>query len=459
MGADASIYQQFLQPVRSVQDYGADMDKRDLLKLQLQGQQGQNALLDITRQGTAQKAQQEIDDRNALQRAAMAWKPDTPVSERAASLRATGRPGLFTVADQLETQDIARRKGEGEIGNAAAKTANETAKTAAETADAAVKRFRGALDFIDTPQGAQRWLQAQYSDPVLGAHMRALGTPEESLSRVPTDPAQFQQWRQQAAMGMEAYAKKAQEDAKIAETGRHNVSTENISVGNNAATIAGENQRAAAARAQALQLANRGVVHDTDAGTVLIDPRSGKATPITNPATGEMLGKPLKPLPPTVNEAVIGNAQSLYTLDKAIALLSGKNVDSAKGDAAATGWKGYLPQAVLNRVDPTGVDTRAEVADIGSLKIHDRSGAAVTISESPRLMPFIPQATDPPDVAVKKLTRLREEADRNQKALAETYSKEQGYKPSPVKPADVKASTDAGLPPAVAAALAKHGVK
>jgi hypothetical protein len=49
-------------------------------------------------------------------------------------------------------------------------------------------------------------------------------------------------------------------------------------------------------------------------------------------------------------------------------------------------------------------------------------------------MPFIPSATDPPDVAARKLTRLKEEAQRNQQALSDTYSKEQGYKPSPVKP-------------------------
>jgi hypothetical protein len=166
---------------------------------------------------------------------------------------------------------------------------------------------------------------------------------------------------------------------------------------------------------------------------MLIDPRTGEAKAITNPANGEQVGKPLKTLPPAVNDAIIGNAQSLYTLDKAIALLGGKNVDAAKGDKEATGWKGYLPQWALNRVDPSGIDARAEVADIGSLKIHDRSGAAVTISESPRLMPFIPQATDLPDVVVKKLTRLKEEATRNQQALSDTYSKDQGYKPSPVK--------------------------
>lgn len=176
---------------------------------------------------------------------------------------------------------------------------------------------------------------------------------------------------------------------------------------------------------------------ETDAGLVALPKRLGQGqAPVGTPVTGsngEPLGKPLKPLPPAVNDAIIGNAQSLYTLDKAIKLIEGKNVDSSKGDEAATGWKGYVPQAILNRVDPAGVDTRAEIADIGSLKIHDRSGAAVTISESPRLMPFIPQVNDPPAVVKRKLTRLKEEAQRMQQALSDTYSKEQGYRPSPVR--------------------------
>ena len=213
-------------------------------------------------------------------------------------------------------------------------------------------------------------------------------------------------------------------------------------------TTASHERVAAAGREQALTLANRGVIHDTDAGTFVIDPHTSSAKPVTDPGTGDKLQKPLKNLPPAVNDAIIGNAQTLYTLDKAIKLAGGKSVDSSTGDAAATGWKGYLPQAMLNRIDASGVDTRAEIADIGSLKIHDRSGAAVTASESPRLMPFIPNARDDQPTVVRKLTRLMEEAQRMQQSLSDTYSKEQGYKPSPVK--SQTAAAPAGQPGAAA---------
>lgn len=132
----------------------------------------------------------------------------------------------------------------------------------------------------------------------------------------------------------------------------------------------------------------------------------------------------LKTLPPAVNSAFLGNDQSLNTLNSTIDLLE-KNPD-------ATGFKGYLPNAILNRVDPEGTTARAGVADIGSLKIHDRSGAAVSASESPRLMPFIPLATDDNATVLKKLKRFRDEVAREQSGLAEIYSQDQGYRPNPI---------------------------
>ena len=140
----------------------------------------------------------------------------------------------------------------------------------------------------------------------------------------------------------------------------------------------------------------------------------------------------LRPIPPTINTAIIGNQTAGNQLDRAIALLSGKNLPGMVGDVNATGMKGYVPTGLLNRFDPQGVSARAEIADIGSLKLHDRSGAAVTASESPRLMPFIPLTTDDNATALKKLGRLKLEVENESKAMRDIYSKEQGYKENPV---------------------------
>lgn len=75
-----------------------------------------------------------------------------------------------------------------------------------------------------------------------------------------------------------------------------------------------------------------------------------------------------------------------------------------------------------------GVDARAGVADVGSLVIHDRSGAAVTVSEYPRLKPFIPFPTDDHETALKKLNRMRQIIAEETSAMQDFYTPDQGYR-------------------------------
>lgn len=62
--------------------------------------------------------------------------------------------------------------------------------------------------------------------------------------------------------------------------------------------------------------------------------------------------------------------------------------------------------------NPQFVPAQAAIANIGSLVVHDRSGAAVTVSEFPRLAPFIPSRGDKPEVVRAKLKSLREQIER-----------------------------------------------
>jgi hypothetical protein len=82
----------------------------------------------------------------------------------------------------------------------------------------------------------------------------------------------------------------------------------------------------------------------------------------------------------------------------------------------AVGAIGYLPNTVSQYIPGDagegGVGVRASVANLGSLKIHDRSGAAVTVGEMPRLRPFIPNVTwDSPETIKTKLDGFRLEYD------------------------------------------------
>jgi hypothetical protein len=128
----------------------------------------------------------------------------------------------------------------------------------------------------------------------------------------------------------------------------------------------------------------------------------------------------IKPIPDKINSSVLANHQAINKLDDALDLLE-SNKD-------AIGLKGNLGQFLLNKLDPKGIDTRAAIADIGSMVLHDRSGANVTVGESPRLLPFIPTPSDDYNAAKGKLARMRKYVSEEQDAIKATYSKEQGFK-------------------------------
>jgi hypothetical protein len=174
-----------------------------------------------------------------------------------------------------------------------------------------------------------------------------------------------------------------------------------------------------------------GSIQQSDQGIVIVDPRTATARPVLG-ADGQPLGPKLKDIPASVNTAIINNVMSLSKAQNALNLLNGNDVGSMKGATDATGLKAYAPQAVLNWYDPRGVDARAALTDVGSLVLHDRSGAAVTASESPRLMPFIPQPTDSPEVARKKMQRFVDIYKEELRATNEIYNSTQGYRENPV---------------------------
>lgn len=130
--------------------------------------------------------------------------------------------------------------------------------------------------------------------------------------------------------------------------------------------------------------------------------------------------KPLKNLPAAQSKSWIENSTALRNIDRAFKEVA----DNPK----AFGASKVLPEWANSRMDPKGVAARAVVADIGSLKVHDRSGAAVTAAETPRLMPFIPRIHDDPATIVKKLENFKAHYEAIQQEILD-YADMQGYKP------------------------------
>jgi hypothetical protein len=358
------------------------------------------------------QAQQGMDDQNRLR----------------------GVLGLGKSGQELESTllqngffDQALKFGKDRRDNA--KTDADTTKTQAETEKIRLEHAQMVGERVSSVMSTAK-------DPA--SYVTALQTLSENpiyagvVSKLPPtyDPARLEAIKAEGMKYKDLLEQKLHE-AQQAELGRHNVQTEKAGM-----ITAGAAASNAATARQRLELDSTAPQYvQTDSGLVAVPKRPGAGAIVAQTVTGadgQPLAKPLQNIPASVNTAIISNNQNLNKAKSALTLLQGKNVGSATGDPNATGVKGFVPQTILNWADQPGVDTRAAIADLGSMVLHDRSGAAVTASESPRLLPFIPQATDSAETASKKLKRFIEIFQQEQDALGQTYSKDAGYKPSPV---------------------------
>jgi hypothetical protein len=104
--------------------------------------------------------------------------------------------------------------------------------------------------------------------------------------------------------------------------------------------------------------------------------------------------------PPAVMTSMLTNVSGIRNIDSVL-----KELDTHPD---SIGPKALLPNWLTQRTDPEGIALRAGIADILSQTFHDRSGAAVTVSEAPRLKPFVPDATDTAVALRTKLSRIRQ---------------------------------------------------
>lgn len=170
-------------------------------------------------------------------------------------LSALASSGNYKGLATAQKADLDRRKTLADLG-----------KTEADTQEAKVKALnqsfalhRDQLNTVNDPTSAAQWVAAAYKDPNLGPLVSQSGPLETAVSRIPTDPAGFQQWKQQASLNAENYVKQTTVDANTAARNatslQTNAATNATSRANNAATIGAENARSAASRKTQLTIA------------------------------------------------------------------------------------------------------------------------------------------------------------------------------------------------------------
>lgn len=139
------------------------------------------------------------------------------------------------------------------------------------------------------------------------------------------------------------------------------------------------------------------------AGTM---PQGGRTAPDSSQGPGQLQPRPTGAGSTAIRVKTIENRSQMRKIQDAMALL--------RAHPKAVGLNRAVPLLgdILNqRVDPEGMKARAAIADVGSLVIHDRSGAAVTAAEWPRLQPFIPKMNDTHEAALIKLQRFYDELE------------------------------------------------
>jgi hypothetical protein len=442
-------------------------------------------------------------------------------------------------------------------------------KTEGESLDAAIKRGRGIFqDFVHTPEQARQFTYMQFTDPVMKKYMKSLGVSfEQAVARIPTDPAEFRNYREQYVVGMKEHldnlAFKTPHDAGdrilmsntrgevggqpmikgatmqqkietdpevLAGIARRDELQKQIAQGNPSgqapvasqtnqllnASVAQANDQTAPPIAPLAANVNRPqaefeavttklradqeralaakqnpdaklalindyytrinngedpnspsmkdrkgqidfnqtrpepapyMVLDKDGNLTAVDKRTilpvgtlkGVGKPQQDIVQKDSTGKVIqdKRMTPAMSLIVSNQTASMDNLQNAI-----KQVQLHPGGFGAQNY--LLPDAVIQRTDPAGVTARAGVANLASMKIHDRSGAAVTVGEIPRLRPFIPNVGDEPSVIVSKMRDLFREMKVENDAYLKTISG-QGY-----------FTGEPAAPPAETATLYKH---
>lgn len=158
------------------------------------------------------------------------------------------------------------------------------------------------------------------------------------------------------------------------------------------------------------QEASGSVITGTEGGPQFVNTRDGTARPVVSQATGAPVQ--MKP-PANISTGYSENMNIIRQIDDAIAKLG--------AHPSATGFQRTAPDAVNQRLDPSGVPARAGVADVGSLRIHQRSGAAVSSKEEPRLQPHVPSVRDNAKANIQKLQRIKEFAEQENAGMAQMY--------------------------------------
>ena len=168
--------------------------------------------------------------------------------------------------------------------------------------------FRNALSNVNTPDEGRMWTAAVYSDPELGPVFRSMGTTaEQAVAKVPTDPAGFNNWKQQAAIGATKFMELNKPHFVTQDLGGKTQVLSMPGMGGAAGVVQGSAQNKTLTPGEARTAAQEGraVAHTItdEAGNVTMLNKFGQViTPTAGGAAAKVKGKPSATFEKTKNQ-------------------------------------------------------------------------------------------------------------------------------------------------------------
>jgi hypothetical protein len=162
---------------------------------------------------TQQRAQEQSSADEQAQRQAFQQSG----GDQAAYLKALASQGNVR-AYQAAQEQAAKA---AHLGAQTEQAKGAAAKSFGEAAKNDILMHRDQLANVSNPQSAAEWIKSGYESPVTGPILSRTMPIEDAISRIPTDPVLFQQWKQQAAMGATKFAEQQEQT-------RHNKAQEGL---------------------------------------------------------------------------------------------------------------------------------------------------------------------------------------------------------------------------------------
>ena len=289
----------------------------------------------------------------------------------------------------------------------AALVEKDKAAAAKDTNDANLKTWQAYRDqssMIRNPQEAVAWITRGYNDPIIGPFLQRFGSLEEGVSRIPQDPADFEQWRMGVGSNVDKMADHAMKQQQLD------------------ATIRGQDLSAATQRRwQDIQQGNNIRSNERmigngggggGGGVAMSRPfeltgEDGQQVVVQQDKQGNI--RPVQGFSPKPSAPNAAQQKELMSINQQRSIVNGALNAVTSTPGAFTfkrGVAGKLPfgETLAGRTEtPQETQARAYVFNNVSRVINERAGAAQSAQELARLNSFLPADTDGPEQIKNKL--------------------------------------------------------